>query len=87
MNEQSKREKLTARILFWSFVVPITFGVFFRIFFILFNFVYGLIAVKVIGQEYTIPIAGISIITSFGFTIGVLTWVHKQYKKHILATF
>jgi hypothetical protein len=87
MNKQSKREKLAAKILFWSLVVPVTFGVFFRIFFVLFNFVYGSLAVKIFGQEYSHPVTGIAIITSLGFTIGVLVWVHKQYKKHILATF
>jgi hypothetical protein len=87
MNEQSKREKLEAKILFWSLVVPTIFGVFFRIFFIFFNFVYGLLIVKIIGQDYAGLVAGIALITSLGFTIGVLIWVHEQYKKHILATF
>ena len=56
MNEQSKREKLVAKILYWSLVVPTTFGVFFRIFFIFFNFVYGLLIVKIIGQDYAGPV-------------------------------
>ena len=86
-NKQSKREKLAARILFWSLVVPVIFGVFFRIFFIFFNFIYGFLILKIIGYDYTGPVAGIALITSLGFTIAVLIWVHKQYKKHILATF
>ena len=67
MNEQSKREKLAAKILFWSLVVPITFGVFFRIFFLLFDFVYGFLIVKIFGQDYADPVAGIALITSLGF--------------------
>jgi len=87
INEQSKREKLAAKILFWILVVPITFAVFFRIFFIFFNFVYGFLIVKIIGPDSAGPVAVIALITSLGFTIGVLIWVHKQYKKHILTTF
>jgi hypothetical protein len=87
MNEQLKREKLAAKILFWSLVVPTIFAVFLRIFYVFFNFVYGFIIVKIIGQDFTGPVAAIALITSLGFTIGVLIWVHKQYKKHILPTF
>jgi ABC-type Mn2+/Zn2+ transport system permease subunit len=86
MNEQSKREKLAAKILFWGVAVPTIFAVFLRIFFIFFNFVYGFLIVKIFGQDYANPVAGIALITSLGFTIGVLIWVYKQYKKHILAT-
>lgn len=68
-------------------VVPITFGVFFRIFFVLFNFVYGLLIVKIIGPDYAGFVAGIALITSLGFTLAVLIWIHTQYKKHILVTF
>ena len=87
MNETTKKEKLVARLLFWSLVVPITFSVFIRLFYILFNYVYGILIVRIIGQEYANTVSAIAVITSLVFTIGVIIWIHQQYKKHILSTF
>ncbi len=86
MNTQSKKEKMAAKILFWSLVVPITFTVFLRLFFVFFNFVYGTLIVKIIGQDYAGIVSGIAAITAIGFSIGVLIWIYKQFKKHILST-
>jgi hypothetical protein len=87
MDEQSKREKLAAKILYWGLVVPTIFAVFWRIFFISFGVAYGFLIVRILGQNYADIAAGLALITSLGFTAGVLIWVHKQYKKHILSTF
>ena len=87
MNKKSEREKLLATVLFWGVAVPAIFTLFLRIFFLFFNFVYGALIVAMLGQEYVKPVTVIALITSIGFTIGVIVWVHKQYKKHILTTF
>lgn len=86
-NEKPKKEKLLATVLFWSLVIPAAFAAFFRLFFLFFNFIYGFLIVKIIGQEYAGPVTVIAGITSLGFTIGVLVWLYRQFKKHILSTF
>jgi hypothetical protein len=87
MDKQFNREKLAAKILFWIIAVPAIFTFFLRIFFILFNYVFGYLIVQIIGKDYTNAVAVIALTASLGFTIGVIVWVHKQYKKHILTTF
>ena len=87
MNERSKREKLVAKVVFWVIAVPALFTFFLRTFFIFFNFVYGSLIVAIIGQDYVEIVTVIALLTSIGFSIGVVVWVHKQYKKHILTTF
>jgi hypothetical protein len=87
MNKRSEREKIVATVLFWSVAVPAIFTLFLRTFFIFFNFIYGALFVVILGQEYVKAVVVIALMTSIGFTIGVVVWVHKQYKKHILTTF
>ena len=86
LDKQFKREKLAAKILYWTLVVPTIFAVFWRIFFISFGFAYGFLIVKIFGQNYADIAAGLALITSLGFAAGVLIWVHRKYKKHILST-
>ena len=87
MNARPGKEKLVARILFWGMVVPVAAGVFFRIFFPVFNFVYGWLMAQIVGPEYTRWVTGFALLSSLVFTGGVLFWIHKHYKKHILSTF
>ena len=87
MKRQPKREQLVAGILFWGIAAPIIFMVFFRLFFILFDFVYGFLILQIVGQGFAAPVTVVALITSLGFTMGVLILVHKQYKKHVVATF
>jgi hypothetical protein len=87
IDKKSNREKLAAKILFWGVAVPTIFTFFLRTFFIFFNFVYGYLIVQIVGKDYANPVAVIALIASLSFTIGVIAWIHKQYKKHILTTF
>lgn len=86
MNERTNIEKKAAKIYFWGLVVPVVFLVFIRIFFLLFNYIYGTILIFIVGEKYTGIVMFLSVLTALFFTIGVLCWVHKQYKKHVLAT-
>ena len=81
------QERTIANLLFWCLVVPIVAGVFLRLFFVLFNFGYGLVIVLIFGQAYAGLVAASALLTALGFTAGVLVWVYTQYQKHILATF
>ena len=86
MNERTKIEKKAAKFMFWGLVVPIVFLVFIRIFFLLFNYIYGTIFIFIVGDRYTGMVTFLSVLTALFFTIGVLCWVHKQYKQHVLST-
>ena len=87
MDKQPTREKLAAKILFWGIAVPAVFTFFLKIFFLFFNFIYGYVIVLIVGQDYAVAVTIIALITSVGFTIGVIVWVHNQFTKHILTTF
>jgi hypothetical protein len=87
MDKKPTREKLAAKILFWGIAVPAVFTFFLKIFFLFFNFIYGYAVVQIVGQDYAKVVTVIALITSIGFTIGVIVWVHMQFKKHILTTF
>ena len=79
-------EKTIANVLFWVIVFPSAGAVFFRLFFVLFRFVYGQLVVVVLGPGASKPVTVFAVITAAGFTIGVLIWLYRQFKRHILRT-
>ena len=72
-----------AKIMFWC-LTPLFFVVFMRLFFILFNFIYGTFLVYIVGKNFSSIITGVAIINSLIFTVATLFILWKEYKKHIL---
>ncbi len=81
----SSREKTVAVVLLWVVVVPVSFAAFMRLFFLFFYYVYGMLFLAVFGAEYRGAVFAVSILTSLGFTIGVVYWIYKGYQKHVLG--
>ena len=83
--KESSREKTVAKILLWAVVVPVSFAAFMRLFFLFFYYVYGMLFMAVFGTEYGGAVLAVSILTSAGFTAGVVCWIYKGYRKHVLG--
>jgi hypothetical protein len=81
----SSREKTVAKILLWIVVVPISFAAFMRLFFLFFYYVYGMLFMAIFGTEYGGAVFGVSILTSVGFTAGVVCWICQGYRKHVVG--
>ena len=77
------REKHTAKIVFWC-VSPFLFAGLFRLFFLFFYFVYGMLLLWMIGGKYNVPILAAATITSIVFTGATLVILYRQFKWHIL---
>ena len=86
LEEPRGREKTIANVLFWVIVVPSAGAVFFRLSFVLFRFIYGQLVIVIFGPGASRPVTVIAVITAIGFTAGVLTWLYRQFKRHILKT-
>ena len=79
------RLKKRLKILFWCFS-PILFLAFLRLYWMLFQFVYGTLFIVLLGKQFASTIAIISLITSIGFTIFTFAYIYRQYKKHIIES-
>ena len=77
-------EKKALKVLFWS-ITPILFLVFFRLFWVMFGFIYGGLLSLVLGSRFTELIAIISFLTSLVFTVLTYRWLYLQFKEHIIG--
>jgi hypothetical protein len=85
--EQNEKIRLKKRlkILFWC-ISPFLFLAFLRLFWMLFQFVYGTLFIVLLGKQFTVTIIVIALITSIVFTILTFRYIYKQYKKHIVES-
>jgi hypothetical protein len=83
MQNETERNKRNLKIVFWCFS-PILFPVFLRLYWMLFQFVYGTLLVIVFGKKFSGIIAVLALITSILFAIFTFSFLYKQYKKHII---
>jgi hypothetical protein len=79
------RLKKRLKILFWCFS-PILFLAFLRLYWMLFQFVYGTLVIILLGKQFESTIAIIALITSIVFTIFTFKYIYNQYKKHIVGS-
>ena len=77
-------EKKTLKILFWC-ITPILFLAFFRLFWLVFGFIYGALLALLLGSRYTDIIAVVSFLTALVFTVLTYRWLYLQFKKHIIG--
>jgi len=81
--EQNEKNRLN--ILFWC-ISPFLFLAFLRLYWMLFQFVYGTFFIILFGKQFTVAISVTALITSIVFTILTFKYIYKQYKKHIVES-
>jgi hypothetical protein len=81
--DETKQEKKRLNILFWC-VSPILFLVFLRLYWMLFQFVYGTLFLVILGKHFKGFIAVTAMISSLLFSGFTFSYLYKQFKKHII---
>ena len=81
---QPAKEQKTLKILFWC-IAPLLFLAFFRLFWLVFGFIYGTLLSLIVGEPYRGFITAISVATALVFTILTCRYVYQQFKKHIIG--
>ena len=76
-------DKRSAKIMLWI-LTPLLLPIFVEFYWIIFGYIYGFIAVKIIGYKYTGAVLLIAFLTSILFAIATYILLYKQYKKHII---
>ena len=81
---QLKKEQKTLRILFCC-ITPLLGLAFFRLFWLVFGFIYGGLLSLILGEPFSKLITAMSIATALLFTILTCRYVYQQFKKHIIG--
>ena len=68
-------EKKTLKILFWC-ITPLLFLAFFRLFWLVFGFIFGGLVSWLFGSQFTDIIAVVSFLTSLAFTVLTYRWLY-----------
>ena len=77
-------EKKTLKILFWC-ITPLLFLAFFRLFWLVFGFIFGGLLRLVLGPQWNAMITTVSISSALVFTILTYRYVYQQFEKHIIG--
>ena len=77
-------EKKTLKILFWC-ITPLLFLAFFRLFWLVFGFIFGGLASMLFGSRFTQIISAISILIALVFTVLTCRWLYLQFKENIIG--
>jgi hypothetical protein len=70
--------------LFWC-ITPLLLLAFFRLFWLVFGFIYGGLLSLILGSQLSGLITIVSIATALVFTILTYRYVYQQFKKHIIG--
>ena len=77
-------EKQTLKILFWC-ITPLLFLAFFRLFWLVFGFIFGGLLRLISGPQLSAMITIVSIASALVFTMLTYRYVYQQFKKHIIG--
>ena len=77
-------EKKTLKILFWC-ITPLLFLAFFRLFWLVFGFIFGGLVSLLFGSQFKDIIAVVSFLTSLAFTVLTYRWLYLQFKAHMIG--
>ncbi len=80
-----ENEKRLLKVLFWCLAAPMMALMFFRLFFVLFRFVYGTVLILLLGEQAAHSILILSAATALIFTVGAIGYTYKQLKIHIIG--
>ena len=78
------KEQKILKILFWC-IAPLLFLAFFRLFWLVFGFIYGGMLSLIFGEPFGGLITVMSVLTALVFTILTIRYVYQQFKKHIIG--
>ncbi len=81
--DQLTKEQKTLRILFWC-IAPLLGLAFFRLFWLVFGFIFGGLLSLILGTPFRGLITVASIATALVFTILTFRYVYQQFNKHIV---
>ena len=81
---QAGKEQQTLKVLFWC-ITPFLFLAFFRLFWLVFGFIFGGLLSLILGSQLSGLITIVSIATALVFTILTYRYVYQQFKKHIIG--
>ena len=81
---QSTKEQKTLKFLFWC-ITPLLLLAFFRLFWLVFGFIYGGLLSLITGEPFGGLITVMSIATALVFTILTCRYLYQQFKKHIIG--
>ncbi|MGD9175338.1 MAG: hypothetical protein PVF29_14330 [Desulfobacterales bacterium] len=70
--------------MFWC-ISPFLFLAFFRLFWLVFGFIYGGLLSLILGSQLRGLITIVSIATALVFTILTYRYLYQQFKKHIIG--
>lgn len=76
-------EKKWLKGLFWG-LTPFLFLGFFRLFWLVFGFIYGGLCILIFGAEYAHSILIAALTTALIFTAVVYRYIYRQFKRHIV---
>ena len=82
--DRPSKEQKTLKILFWC-ITPLLFLAFFRLFWLVFGFIYGGLLTWIFGSQHSGFITLLAIATALIFSILTLRYVYQQFKKHIIG--
>lgn len=82
--DQPAKEQKTLKILFWC-IAPLMFLAFFRLFWLVFGFIYGGLFAVIVGSQFSGLITFVSIATALVFTVLTIKYVYQEFKKHIIG--
>ena len=83
-HHQPGKEEKTLKILFWC-ITPLLALAFFRLYWLVFGFIYGGLLFWIFGSQWKGFIASVSIATALGFTILTVRYLYQQFNRHIIA--
>ena len=83
-HHQPGKEEKTLKFLFWC-TVPLLALAFFRLYWLVFGFIYGGLLFWNFGSQWKGFIAAVSVATSLGFTILMVRYLYQQFNRHIIA--
>ena len=83
-HHQPGKDEKTLKILFWC-ITPLLALAFFRLYWLVFGFIYGGLLYLIFGSRFSGLITIVSIVTALSFTVLTVRYLYRQFKKHIIA--
>ena len=77
------KEEKTLKILFWC-IAPLLFLAFFRLFWLVFGFIYGGLISLILDSRFTGLVTTLSLVTSLVFTVLTFRYIYRQFIQHII---
>jgi hypothetical protein len=84
MKNRSDQDKKIAKLMFWV-LTPVLLPTCIRFYWIIFNYLYGLVIIVIIGDKHAGMITTAALVTSLVFGVVTYSVLYQQYKKYIIG--